>query len=142
MDILGLIAKILSFSDDQKEIVGLKPVSLITSILSTVVGKPPPPPDIEGDNLAELWVNFLLVESDEKPDTAAHNMHTHNTNNSSNASTQQASNNSSNSSRNFLSSHDTTNKMNVSSGNHIGHITHKHPTPTPGEIMEIINSSK
>ena len=46
-DVLELIAKMLSFSDEQKEAVGLGPTSLIASLLVTVVGKPTPPADLE-----------------------------------------------------------------------------------------------
>ena len=117
-DILGLIAKILSFNDDQKEIVGLQPVSLIASILTTVVGKPPPPPDIEGDNLAELWVNFLLVESESAKNNGML-------------------------SPSSSHIHSSMYEENHSSNSHIGNMPRKPShVPTPGEIMEIINSSK
>lgn len=59
----------LQFTDEQKEAVGLKvpSVNYISNFIRTVVGVPTaPPPDVEGDNLAELWVNFLLMESEEK----------------------------------------------------------------------------
>ena len=42
-------------------------MNYISNFISAVVGvSAAPPPDVEGDNLAELWVNFLLVESEEK----------------------------------------------------------------------------
>lgn len=46
-DVLELISKMLSFSDEQKMAIGLGPTSLIASLLGTVVGKPAPPADIE-----------------------------------------------------------------------------------------------
>jgi chromosome segregation ATPase len=60
LDVLALIGKILNFTDEQKEAVGLKVPSqnYITSLLTKIVGPlaPPPPPDnVEGDNLAELF---------------------------------------------------------------------------------------
>lgn len=67
LDVLALIGKILNFSDEQKEAVGLKVPSqnYIKSFITSIVGPLAPPPEVEGDNLAELWINFLLTESDE-----------------------------------------------------------------------------
>jgi hypothetical protein len=68
LDVLALIGKILNFTDEQKEAVGLKvPQNYIKSLITSIVGPlaPPPAPEVEGDNLAELWINFLLTESDE-----------------------------------------------------------------------------
>ena len=69
LDVLALIGKILNFTDEQKEAVGLKVPSqnYIKSLITSIVGPlaPPPPPEVEGDNLAELWINFLLTESGE-----------------------------------------------------------------------------
>jgi hypothetical protein len=69
LDVLALIGKILNFTDEQKEAVGLKVPSqnYIKSLITSIVGPlaPPSPPEVEGDNLAELWINFLLTESGE-----------------------------------------------------------------------------
>ncbi|CAM6031412.1 unnamed protein product, partial [Sphagnum compactum] len=50
-DVLELITKILGFTDDQKEAVGLTvlkgPAAIITSIFTAVVGKPAPPANLE-----------------------------------------------------------------------------------------------
>lgn len=43
---LELIAKVLQFSDDQKEAVGLRTGTILTSLLKNLVGVPPPP-DVE-----------------------------------------------------------------------------------------------
>ena len=67
---MDLIAKILNFDDDQKVAVGLKVGTIgfrhaVGSIFQTIVGTTPAktPQEIEGENLAELWVNFLLEET-------------------------------------------------------------------------------
>ena len=56
---LELIAKMLSFSDDQKAAIGLGPTSLIASLLGTVVGKPTPPADIEVSCLYYYYLLYL-----------------------------------------------------------------------------------
>ncbi len=83
-EVLGLIARILLFTDEQKEIVGLKvpPTSkIISSLFNTIItgggiiaptdssdplrqNATPLKPKVEGNNLAELWVNFLIAESE------------------------------------------------------------------------------
>merc|ERR1711991_226544 len=82
---MDLIAKILQFDDDQKVACGLKVGTIgfrhavgtiFKNIVNTAVSNPPA--EVEGDNLAELWVNFLLEETKEydetmKPVKAAHN---------------------------------------------------------------------
>lgn len=42
MDVLKIIAKVLSFTDEQLVVVGLKvpPIDLLSSIVTTVIGKP------------------------------------------------------------------------------------------------------
>ena len=67
---MDLIAKVLNFNDDQKVAVGLKIGAIgfrhaVGSIFKTIVGTSPTKSaqDVEGDNLAELWVNFLLTET-------------------------------------------------------------------------------
>jgi len=60
-DVLELIAKMLSFSDDQKAAIGLGPTSLIASLLGTVVGKPAPPVDIEVRLYFALYIYRLLL---------------------------------------------------------------------------------
>ena len=62
--------QVLNFNDEQLEAVGLKVPDIdlissgISSLFTTIVGAPPRPMDVEGDNLAELWVNFLQMEVD------------------------------------------------------------------------------
>lgn len=70
-EVLELIAKVLGFNEDQLVTVGLRvpPINLFASLLQTVIG-PPTPVAVEGENLAELWVNFLLTQSDEKSSKA------------------------------------------------------------------------
>lgn len=65
-DVLDLISKILTFTDEQKQAVGLmaRPGAFIESIFSSIGVAPPAPPEVEGDNLAELWVNFLMSEAE------------------------------------------------------------------------------
>ena len=83
-EVLGLIARILLFTDEQKEIVGLKvpPTSkIISSLFNSIItgggiiaptdssdplrqNATPLKPKVEGNNLAELWVNFLIAESE------------------------------------------------------------------------------
>jgi hypothetical protein len=67
LDVLQLISKVLSFSEEQEQAVGLKvpPINLIGTLYTTIVGAPPKPLDVEGDNLAELWANFLEMEAKE-----------------------------------------------------------------------------
>jgi hypothetical protein len=49
VDVLKIIAKVLSFDDDQLIAVGLKvpPIDLIGSFLTTVMGKPAPKPEVK-----------------------------------------------------------------------------------------------
>jgi hypothetical protein len=50
LEVLDLIGRVLNFTDQQKEAVGLKvpSINLISSIFSTIVGLPKaPPPEIE-----------------------------------------------------------------------------------------------
>ena len=72
-EVMDLIAKILAFDDDQRVAVGLKVGtigfrhavgSIFKSIVTTAI--PNPQEDVQGDNLAELWVNFLLEETKEE----------------------------------------------------------------------------
>jgi len=84
-DVMDLIAKILQFDDDQKVACGLKVGTIgfrhtVGNIFKNIVNSAVsnPPAEVEGDNLAELWVNFLLEETKEydetmKPAKAAHN---------------------------------------------------------------------
>ena len=91
MDVLKIIAKVLSFTDEQLVIVGLKvpPIDLISSIVTTVIGKPVAKevpvrhycyylmlavthlsdlfhsPCVQGENLAEQWINYLIDESED-----------------------------------------------------------------------------
>ena len=69
-EVMDLIAKVLDFNDDQKVIVGLKVGNIgfrhaVGSIFKSIVGNSPTktPQEIEGENLAELWVNFLMTET-------------------------------------------------------------------------------
>ena len=69
-EVMDLIAKVLNFNDDQKVVVGLKVGNVgfrhtVGKIFNTIVGTPPvkSPQEIEGENLAELWVNFLMTET-------------------------------------------------------------------------------
>ena len=73
---MELIAKVLSFNEEQKVVVGLKvaPVNLISSIFATVIGtggasgsSADNPDVVEGDNLAEQWINFLINEAEKNP---------------------------------------------------------------------------
>ena len=78
---MDLIAKILQFDDDQKVACGLKVGTIgfrhavgtiFKNIVNTAVSNPPA--EVEGDNLAELWVNFLLEETkDENLSKSSHN---------------------------------------------------------------------
>lgn len=72
-DVLDLISKILTFTDEQKQVVGLvaRPGAFIESIFSSIGVAPPAPPEVEGDNLAELWVNFLMSEAEKGEQEAA-----------------------------------------------------------------------
>ncbi len=90
-EVLGLIARILLFTDEQKENVGLKvpPTSkIISSLFNTIITgggmiaptdssdplrqhATPSKPKVEGNNLAELWVNFLIAESEQDTDEVA-----------------------------------------------------------------------
>lgn len=67
LDVLQLVSKVLGFTDEQKQIVGLMvpPINLIGTLYTTIVGGPPKLIDVEGDNLAELWANFLEMEAQE-----------------------------------------------------------------------------
>lgn len=66
LDVLELIARILVFSEEQKAAVGLKPSAVsFVSFFQSIVGAPQKPVEnLEGYNLAEMWVNFLLVETE------------------------------------------------------------------------------
>ncbi len=48
-DVLKIIAKVLAFDDEQLIAVGLKvpPIDLIGTLLTTVMGRPTPPPEVE-----------------------------------------------------------------------------------------------
>jgi hypothetical protein len=47
--VLKIIAKVLAFDDEQLIAVGLKvpPIDLIGTLLTTVIGRPAPPPEVE-----------------------------------------------------------------------------------------------
>ena len=75
IEVLGLIAKILGFTDDDKVIAGLQvsDASIVSSFFQTILSPlasgstiitPKKTVDIEGDNLAEMWQSFLMQESD------------------------------------------------------------------------------
>eukprot|EP01035_Chromulina_nebulosa_P017856 gene17856-23469_t len=66
IEVLDLISRVLNFNEDQKITVGLKPapVNIISNIFKTIIGSNPEPVQVDGDNLAELWVNYLLTESE------------------------------------------------------------------------------
>lgn len=68
-EVLELIARILGFTDEEKTVVGLREAAGLSTIFSAFMGITPTaaPVDVDGDNLAELWVNFLLHESDASP---------------------------------------------------------------------------
>ena len=88
-DVMDLIAKILQFDDDQKVACGLKVGTIgfrhavgniFKNIVNTAVSNPPA--EVEGDNLAELWVNFLLEETKDESeftrlDKAGHHSSSH-----------------------------------------------------------------
>lgn len=63
-EILQLIARMLQLTDEQMIVVGLRgaPVDLVNTLLTTVIG-PTAPVQVEGDNLAELWVNYLINQA-------------------------------------------------------------------------------
>lgn len=63
-EILALIARMLQLTDEQMIVVGLRgaPVDLVNTLLTTVIG-PTAPVQVEGDNLAELWVNYLINQA-------------------------------------------------------------------------------
>lgn len=70
---MDLIAKVLDFNDDQKVIVGLKVGNIgfrhaVGTIFKSLVGnsQAKTPQEIEGENLAELWVNFLMTETSDE----------------------------------------------------------------------------
>ena len=62
VDVLKIIAKVLSFDDDQLIAVGLKvpPIDLIGSFLTTVMGKPAPKPEVKVSFLMIVGSYFLL----------------------------------------------------------------------------------
>ena len=73
-DVMDLISKVLSFDDDQLVSVGLKvpsinPIgSFISKVGSIVRGSGEEQnsrhqTEVEGDNLADMWVNFLMAEA-------------------------------------------------------------------------------
>ena len=72
-DILEVMASLLHFTEEEKSKVGMAHVGILDGGLGKVVGvvaAPLPPsklnPDkIEGDDLREKWVNFLIAESGE-----------------------------------------------------------------------------
>mmetsp|Transcript_19315 Transcript_19315/g.22225 ORF Transcript_19315/g.22225 Transcript_19315/m.22225 type:complete len:295 (+) Transcript_19315:212-1096(+) len=69
-EVLNLMANVLHFTEDEKEIVGLENINS-TSAFGKVVGVVTAPlpqaalnlDKIEGDNVREKWVNFLLAEA-------------------------------------------------------------------------------
>jgi len=67
LDGLQLLARVLGFTEEQQEVVGLlvpKDINLIGTLYTTIVGAPPKPPvNVEGDNLLEMWANFLEMEA-------------------------------------------------------------------------------
>jgi hypothetical protein len=70
--VLEVMANLLHFSDEEKEKVHLTSVDL-DSVRAKVVGAlavplPPPKADVEnleGDNVREKWINFLMAETDD-----------------------------------------------------------------------------
>ena len=67
LDGLQLLARVLGFTEEQQEVVGLlvpKDINLIGTLYTTIVGAPPKTPvNVEGDNLLEMWANFLEMEA-------------------------------------------------------------------------------
>lgn len=65
VEVLKIIAKVLAFDDEQLIAVGLKvpPIDIFGAILSTVIGKPAPPPDVEVIMFYSFrsWGLFLFV---------------------------------------------------------------------------------
>lgn len=63
-EVLSLIARVLNLTDEQLIIVGLRgaPVDIVNTLLTSVIG-PTAPVQVEGDNLAELWVNYLINQA-------------------------------------------------------------------------------
>ena len=75
---MDLIAKVLNFNDDQKVVVGLKIGNIglrhaVGSFYKSLVGNSSvkTPQEIEGENLAELWVNFLMTETGDEEKAGA-----------------------------------------------------------------------
>ena len=60
VDVLKIIAKVLAFDDEQLIAVGLKvpPIDLIGSLLSTVMGRPAPAPEVK---VRYFLVRYFLV---------------------------------------------------------------------------------
>lgn len=63
-EVLQVLSKILSFSDAQMVEVGLKvaPTNLVDSFINAIAPRVDKV-EVHGENLAEMWVNFLLEES-------------------------------------------------------------------------------
>ena len=63
VEVLKIIAKVLAFDDEQLIAVGLKvpPIDIFATILSTVIGKPAPPPDVEVGNEHHLTCYGIIV---------------------------------------------------------------------------------
>jgi hypothetical protein len=68
LDGLDLISRVLGFTEEQQQIVGLRVpnINLIGTLYTTIVGaQPKPVSNLEGDNLLEMWANFLEMEAQE-----------------------------------------------------------------------------
>lgn len=62
MDVLKIIAKVLSFDDEQLIAVGLKvpPIDLIGTLLTTVMGRPAPAPEVKVRICVIVVLHFCL----------------------------------------------------------------------------------
>ena len=67
LDGLQLLSRVLGFTEEQEEVVGLRVpnINLIGTLYTTIVGAPPKPVSVEGENLLEMWANFLEMEAQE-----------------------------------------------------------------------------
>lgn len=81
-DVLDVIAKTLGLVDEERVSIGLRPLDLtashgsgllgglFTSVTTGFVGSPRKefvPPDAENSTLGDLWVQYLLEETDDQP---------------------------------------------------------------------------
>jgi len=64
--VLELISRVLGFSDEEKEIVGIRSQNK-AGIMGMISPLPPPsisPEEVGSSNLVELWVSFLEKETE------------------------------------------------------------------------------